>query len=320
MTGAKQLDLTTSETTNLVTGRLAGSNANTHDLDGSSSIRSPLIQLPSGQDITLSFNYYFAHGRNASPDDTLRVRVLGSQTVTVLEVRGNNQDVDAAWISFQASLNSFAGQVVAIQVEAGDMAKNSLVEAAIDDLSITAAAPGGTLLSANFEGGTDGFSYLDDAFRLTGQPAYASGAHLPAGGVNGGGLQVLLGGLDTEIVRDISGGWQATFNLAAPGNVVISFWFNLAQSPDYDQEEYSEALLSVDGVLYGAGTQDYIARIYGNGNGGIQETTGWQLFSVQVGGLSAGSHSLVIGGYNNQKSYTNEFTELLIDQVEVRLP
>ncbi|NLE60014.1 MAG: hypothetical protein GX616_16805, partial [Planctomycetes bacterium] len=97
----------------------------------------------------------------------------------------------------------------------------------------------------------------------------------------------------------------------------LSFWFILTQSPDYDDGECSEALVAVDGALYGVGAADFVARICGNGNGGIAETTGWQLVSLDVGPLTAGSHTVAVGGYNNRKSYTNEATEILIDDVVV---
>jgi hypothetical protein len=56
-----QLGTTVSGNNNLVTGPLAGSNAGTHDIDnGTTSIRSPNIALPSSSDIDLSFAYYMA--------------------------------------------------------------------------------------------------------------------------------------------------------------------------------------------------------------------------------------------------------------------
>jgi hypothetical protein len=318
--GPKQLDVTTSETHNLVTGHFAGSNASKFDVDGLTTIRSPLIQLPIGQEITLTFHYYLAHGRNASSADFFRVQVMGDTSLTVLEVHALNEDVDAAWTLFKANLDAFAGQAVQIQIEVGDLSKNSLVEAAVDDFSIIATDPSTPLLLADFDTGTDGFAYIDNAFRDTNQSSYADGAYLPNGGVAGGGLQVVLGGLDTIIIREISGGWGNSFSLPNPSDVIVSFWYKLTQSPDYDLGEYSQVLVSIDGVLYGDGANDYVAQIDGNGNGGIPETTDWQFFSIILENLSAGDHQLVIGGYNNQKSYTNEVTEILIDQIRVRLP
>jgi hypothetical protein len=316
--GPKQLGDTTSGSYDLVTGALASNNANRNDVDGGvTSIRSPGIQLPTGQDITLAFNYYLAHGKNATSADYLRVQVVGATAATVLEVRGANVNVDAVWTPFSVSLNNFAGQDVYLVIEAADLAKDSLVEAAVDDVSITAATSSAPLLAAGFDSGDDGFAYADDVFRGTSQPDYAGGAWQPTGGFSGGGLQVSLGGIDNLIVEGISGGWSRSFTLAQPGAVNISFWYNLTQSPDYDAGECSQALLAVDGVLYGSGTADYIAQICGNGNGGIEESTGWQLFSLDIGGLAAGSHSLAIGGYNNRKSYANESTLVMMDDVRV---
>jgi hypothetical protein len=314
--GPKQLGVTTSEVTNLVTGALAGKNAASYDLDGGiTTVRSPLIQLPTGQDITLSLQYYLAHGKNASSADFLRLKVVGQGSATLLELRGTNQEVNAAWETFSASLNSFAGQVIYLQAEAVDGSKDSLVEAALDDVSIVATTSSTAILEEHFDSGVGAFSYLDDAFRATSQPLYADGSYQAAGGYSGGGLQVILGGVDDEIVTDISGGWQSSFNLAAPTAVRLSFWFKLTQSPDYESDETSQALVSLDGVLYGLGTHDYLAVIYGNGNGGISETTGWQLCTLDLGILPAGSHTLVIGGYNNQKTYNNEFSQVLIDDI-----
>ncbi len=319
--GDKQLGDTVSGSLDLVTGALSFGNASKNDLDGGlTSICSPRIQLPTGQDITLSLNYYFAHGRNSSSADYFRVQIVGTPSTTVLEVRGKNQDVDAAWRSFGANLNSFAGQSIFIMIEAADLGKDSLIEAGVDNVSITAAAPGTPLLSANFDSGADGFTYSDDLFRSTNQPLYAVGIHLPAAGVSGGGLQVSLGGLDTAIIEGFSGGWQGSFTLAAVSDVTISVWFKLTQSPDYEAKECSQALLSVDGSLYGSGTHEYIAEICGNGNGGSEESTGWQQYSVTLEDLPVGVHTLIIGGYNNRKSYTNETTEMLVDRLLIISP
>src|SRR5213596_1436964 len=136
--GPKQLGTTVSGVNALVTGRLAGSSAGTHDIDGGvTSIRSPVIALPSTGDLTLSFSYYFAHASNSSSADFLRVRIVGSTTTTVFEQRGAATDRDAVWGTASVSLNSFAGQIISILIEAADAGSPSLVEAAIDDVTIT---------------------------------------------------------------------------------------------------------------------------------------------------------------------------------------
>jgi extracellular elastinolytic metalloproteinase len=137
--GPKQLGTTVSGVNDLVTARLAGAaGAGTNDIDGGvTSIRSPAITLPASGNLTLSFSFYLAHGSNATNADFLRVSVVGSTTSVVFQRLGAATDVDGAWASASASLNSFAGQTVRLLIEAADAGTASLVEAGIDDVRIT---------------------------------------------------------------------------------------------------------------------------------------------------------------------------------------
>lgn len=137
--GYKQLGYTVSGTNALVTGPLAGSGVGSYDVDsGSTSVRSPLIALPDGHNLILSFSYYFAHASNSSYADYLRVKVVGSQSTQILQELGANNDDDARWQSFTYDLSGFAGQTIYIHIQVADTSTESLVEAAIDDVLITA--------------------------------------------------------------------------------------------------------------------------------------------------------------------------------------
>ena len=136
--GTKQLGTTVSGVNDLVTARLAGASAGVNDIDGGvTSIRSPAITLPATGNLTLSFSQYLAHGSNATSADFLRVSVVGSTSSVVFQRLGSATDVDGAWATASASLNSFAGQTVRILIEAADAGTASLVEAGIDDVRIT---------------------------------------------------------------------------------------------------------------------------------------------------------------------------------------
>jgi choice-of-anchor B domain-containing protein len=140
--GPKQLGTTFSGSNDLVTGRLAGSSPGDHDIDsGLTSVRSPNIILPTSGPITLSFQYYLAHGTNSSSADYLRVSVVGSTTQQVFQELGAADDDDAVWALHTVDISSFAGQTVYLRVEAADTSTASLVEAAVDDVRIT--GPGG---------------------------------------------------------------------------------------------------------------------------------------------------------------------------------
>ena len=52
-----------------------------------------------------------------------------------------------------------------------------------------------------------------------------------------------------------------------------------------------------------------------NGNGGSALTSGWVQLTVDLGVLSAGAHTLAIGGFNNKKTYRDERTDVFIDDV-----
>jgi hypothetical protein len=137
LNGPKQLGDTTSGVNDLVTGRLAGANANSFDVDGGlTSIRSPAISLPPDGELFLSLRYYFSHANNASIADYLQVKVIGTQSELILVEVGSANDDDASWAIDNVSLNSFAGDTVYILIEAADETPDSLIEAAIDDVVI----------------------------------------------------------------------------------------------------------------------------------------------------------------------------------------
>ncbi|NOK61508.1 MAG: zinc carboxypeptidase [Chloroflexi bacterium AL-W] len=136
--GPKQLGTPVSGSNDLVTGRLAGSSVGANDIDGgTTSIRSPDITLSGGSSYTLEFSYYLAHSSNSSGDDFLRIKVVGSTTTTVFEELGDTNDDDASWQTATVNLDAFAGQTIYLIIEAADGGSPSLVEAAIDDITIS---------------------------------------------------------------------------------------------------------------------------------------------------------------------------------------
>jgi hypothetical protein len=176
-------------------------------------------------------------------------------------------------------------------------------------------APATAVIDAHFDTDADGFAYADDGFRGTAQPAYASGTRLATGGFTGGALQVSLGGIDNAVITNMSGGWSHSFDLPHAGRVQLSLRVRLTQTSEYESNEQSQALVSIDGALVGTGLNDFIAQVAGDGNGGAPRTSGWQLVTLDLGTRSVGSHVLRLGGFNNQKTLNNESTEVLIDDV-----
>jgi aminopeptidase S len=127
-----------SPTFDLVTAAAAGSSAGANDVDGGvTSILSPPIALPDGGTLTLSFASYLAHLNNASGADFLRVTVIGEAALVVLNQPGALVNRAGAWRTTTADITAFAGQTIRVLVEAADDATGSLIEAGIDDVTIT---------------------------------------------------------------------------------------------------------------------------------------------------------------------------------------
>jgi len=133
-----QRDDTTSGVRALVTHAAAGSSLGEFDVDnGKTSTLSSVIPVPSRNPV-LRFNYYLAHLNNASADDYFRVSIrVGGNTTNILDERGSAVDNGGQWKPFSVDLSQFADQNIRILVEAADAGTPSLVEAAMDDLSIT---------------------------------------------------------------------------------------------------------------------------------------------------------------------------------------
>jgi hypothetical protein len=82
-----------------------------------------------------------------------------------------------------------------------------------------------------------------------------------------------------------------------------------------ESDELSRVLVSIDGVLHGRGSNDYVDQITGARTRNGTKTTGWQFFESKLGVLGPGEHTLIIGGYNNKKTDQNESTEIFINNV-----
>jgi hypothetical protein len=180
------------------------------------------------------------------------------------------------------------------------------------------------LLTANFNSTTDGFTYQDDTFG-TSQPSYASGARTTNGGYGStGGLQITLGGVNNNTISGMSGGWSYTLNLAAATTGVnLSFRYKLSQTATYNFDEFSRVLVKVDGAQYGRGSKNYVDHIGGDGSSSqgnsntYLPTTDWQQINIYLGNLAAGSHTLVLGGFNNKKNISTQTTTVTLDDVSL---
>jgi hypothetical protein len=164
-----------------------------------------------------------------------------------------------------------------------------------DGTEYSEAASTVSLLAATFDANAEGFIYADDVLG-TALPGFADGTYEVAGGQTGGGLKVALAGAITGGAT--SGGWQDTFNLASDGIVTVSLDYRLVFSSEYEATEFGEAVLLIDGVRYGSDTNTSLRYAIGDGNGGVDDDSGWLSESFEIA-LSAGGHTITLAAYNN---------------------
>jgi hypothetical protein len=106
--------------------------------------------------------------------------------------------------------------------------------------------------------------------------------------------------------------WASTNAVTQMDEVRLS---DTARTADWIEASY----LSQNGTFNfctfgGEGAGDYVAQIAGDGDGDSDISTGWKRFRFDLGTLTAGPHTVIIGGYNNKKT-DNDETTIIIDDV-----
>jgi carboxypeptidase T len=120
----------------MVTGGLANGSANTNDLDGSTTVRSAPVALPSSVG-SLTFRYYFAHAANSSKADSFLVYVESGGVKTLVFREYGTAFVDRAkWSKAGTPLTDWAGKTVRFVFVVTDGGPDSTVEAGVDDVHV----------------------------------------------------------------------------------------------------------------------------------------------------------------------------------------
>ena len=98
---------------------LAGASAGVNDVDGGvTTIQSPQVTLPGTGSLTLSFQYYLAHGSNSSSADFFRVSIVHNGGITTLFTQaGAVANRNGAWGVGTWSISQYAGQSVRIHAD-----------------------------------------------------------------------------------------------------------------------------------------------------------------------------------------------------------
>ena len=172
-----------------------------------------------------------------------------------------------------------------------------------------------TVLSEDFNSSDGGFVYSDGAFRGSSEGSYESGTYNSGNGE----ITVSLGGIDGDDITDMSGGFSKTFTVDETSTgTEVTFRYRLQMSAEFESDEYGEVLISIDGQLYGLNGNDYIVRTAGDGGGDSAYDSGYVEVTVDIGELSAGSHTITLGGFLNKKTFDDEDIDISFTDVEIK--
>lgn len=140
-------------------------------------------------------------------------------------------------------------------------------------------------------------------------PTYASGNLSASEGVNdSAALITTLGGVDNADITDMSGNWTQTFN-NTEANLSLSLDARLTQTSEYESDETSQIGVFIDGQL------QVLNSVTGDGNGGTAIGTGFQTYRWSINNLAPGSHSISLYCFNNKKTFANEITSCVFDNI-----
>ncbi len=136
--GELQLGSAVSGEAVLITGRRPG-----HDVDGGrTTVRSPWFTMPADGIASLRLRYWVGMSARATPSDGFGVHLVdrdGTRVATLKRIGGNGSRRTPAWRSLDKRLpKGLAGQRLAIELEAVDAGDGAIVEAAVDQVRVTA--------------------------------------------------------------------------------------------------------------------------------------------------------------------------------------
>jgi ribosomal protein S24E len=118
-----------------------------------------------------------------------------------------------------------------------------------------------------------------------------------------------LGGINDNDIHNMSGGWSRQFNLLRRSDIVIKIVFQLEIASNFEFNEISQVLCSIDGTLASNGTVSYLAQLFGDGdNNGGNMVIGFRTIYLSVPKVAIGSHTIVVDGHLSRKTFKDEIS------------
>lgn len=188
------------------------------------------------------------------------------------------------------------------------VAGTNVIAVEVHQTTLTSSDIGIDLSLSNGVSGTAGFIYQGDFFGTFNPNRNDGGLAAGEGFNDSNALNIELGRGNFFEGGAKSGAWTRDFELDAPGTVQVSFRYRQLNEDALDDGEFTQVILDVDGTRYGDDTDSSVSHLADGGDSGWQQET-------RSLALSAGSHTLALGFYNNSSRRNSEFANVWFDDV-----
>ncbi len=194
-------------------------------------------------------------------------------------------------------------------ISSGDVTGNLTLTPPADhystiELSVSGGEQTTTYIDADFSGGSDGFSYNDTA------GTYSTNT-------SSGDLSMTLGGVDDSTQTNMEASFEKGFTVTENGTGTLDIDFRMTMSGLYEDDEYGEIQVRIDGELVNIGANDYVLHVDGSNSNNDDYDSGWQSISIDLGDLSAGAHRIELVGFSNKKTTSGESLTVEFDNVQL---
>ncbi|WP_113152805.1 DUF5801 repeats-in-toxin domain-containing protein [Nitratireductor sp. OM-1] len=261
---------------------------------------------------TESFDYVLVDNDGDTSGASLTIDILPPPGATDDVVLTNITDYSAIDIPTAALLHNDPAPASPLSVDGASNPQNGGVSLA-GDVTFTPSSTPVEFVDEDFSSGAGSFIYRDAYYPGTGSEA--SGFRSTSGPASGGAMKIELGDGGGSDRYNVNGAFTRAFNLASAATVTITFDYYAMLTAETDLGEDVRVLAGVDGEAFGSG--GVVDELLGaSGSGGGDAVTGWKTFTTTID-LSAGDHTLALGGLLTQKTKSGEFAEVYFDNVNV---
>ncbi|MCB9990735.1 MAG: type I secretion C-terminal target domain-containing protein [Rhodospirillales bacterium] len=277
--------------------------------------------------ITLSYRHTHANQNDNGEDSHVYVILNGTRydqfggNGYISEAFGIGGAFNSGWQQITIDLPDLTANTTYTlelgMIHTGSNRNNEDATVRFDDVTVDGTVDTLYFINETFDTDEGVFTYGDSLFG-GGNATYASGAYNGGDGDNSAGsVQVTLGGINNTSIGAHSGGYSTTVDLASDtDNITLDFSYRMIRSGQYENNEDTFLYVEIDNVKYGINPNNYVETWETNG-GDPDINTGWTTVTVDIGTLTAGSHTVEIGAYSEGKTTSSETLTLRLDDIQL---